>query len=324
MPGRIVELAKDDRYVSVSRGFLVVSERGAERGRVPLDDLAALIGNAHGLVFSNNVLTALAERGVPVVICSRNHRPAAVVWPLDNHFQQGGRILAQAAARRPVKKRLWQLIVQRKVQEQASVLEACGRSFEVVRRLSRSVRSGDPENLEAQAARHYWRLLFGKDFRRDPDEDGVNSMLNYGYAVLRATTARAVVAAGLHPSLGVFHRSAENAFQLVDDVMEAYRPCVDAMVIGLYEGGAKSVDKIAKRQLALLMYRDCDTSAGRTPLCRCIEMTALSLARCFEGAAHDLEFPTTDSVAWFRSLVEEAASSDSPVGISADVDDRDV
>lgn len=305
MLGRIVELAEDDRYISVHRGFLVVSQRGSEQGRVALDDVAALIGNAHGLVYSNNVLTALAERGVPVVLCGANHRPHAVVWPLDNHFQQAGRIQAQAAARRPLKKRIWQIIVQKKVAEQANVLEACGKPFEVVRRLAGKVRSGDPDNFEAQAARHYWRLLMGKDFKRDPDEDGVNSLLNYGYAVLRASVARAVVAAGMHPSIGIFHRSAENAFQLVDDLMEVHRPLVDAAVVGLVRSGATSVDREVKRRLAMLMYRDCETDEGLSPLIRCIEKTALSLSRMFEGNSDTLLFPARHSLEALRLVIVE-------------------
>lgn len=324
MPGRIVELAEDDCFVSVYRGFLVVKDRNEERGRVPLDDVAALIGNAHGLSFTNNVMTALAERGVPLVLCANNHKPVAMVWPLDNHFVQAARILAQASARRPLKKRLWQAIVQQKLEAQASMLEACGRSHEVLRRLCRAVRSGDPQNLEAQAARHYWRLLLGQEFRRDVDQGGVNAMLNYGYAVLRATTARAVVAAGLHPSLGIFHRSGENAFQLVDDVMEAYRPCVDAAVYGLLERGASQVDKEVKRVLALLMYRDCETEAGHTPLCRCIEITALSLARCFENSSSDLVFPLTSTREWFGAVVRDIGHHGHTVWISTDVDDSDV
>ena len=323
MLGRIVELAEDDRYVSVYRGFLIVREGSVERGRVALDDIGAVIGNAYGLVYSNNALIALAERGVPLVLCGANHRPVAMLWPLENRFQQAGRIQAQANARRPLKKRIWQAVVQRKLQDQSSVLEACGRPYQVLRRLATRVRSGDPENLEAQGARHYWRLLFGESFRRDPDAAGINALLDYGYAVLRACAARGVVAAGLHPSLGVFHRSAENAFQLVDDVMEAYRPIVDAAVYGLVACGQLEVNKYTKRQLARLMYRDWITSDGRTPLVRCIEITALSIARAFCEQTDTIEFPGRSDAEVFRNVIREIGD-ESDVRVPADVDDSDV
>jgi CRISPR-associated protein Cas1 len=325
MLGRIVELAQDDRYVCIDRGFLVVKQRGTECGRVPLDDISAVVGNAHGLVYSNNALTALAERGAPIVICSSNHRPAAVVWPLDTHFEQAARIQAQAAASRPLKKRLWQAIVVRKLDEQASLLEALDRPFKVLRRLVDRVRSGDPDNLEAQGARHYWRLLFGTEFRRDVEADGTNSMLNYGYAVLRASCARAIVAAGLHPSIGVFHRSGENAFQLVDDLMEAFRPIIDGAVYGLSLCGIETVDSAVKKRLGMLMYRDFRASGGNTPLIRCIELAARELATAFATRSARPGFPASiTSVRGYQELVLEMQSDEPAFGIQADVDDRDV
>lgn len=324
MQGRIVEIAQDDQYLSVYRGFLVVSHRGDERARVALDDIGALIGNAHGLSYSNNVMIELAERGVPTILCARNHNPAAVVWPLDSHYQQAGRIQSQIAATSPVKKRIWKQVIERKLLEQARLLELAGKSHRVVHRLALKVRVGDRGNLEARAARHYWRLLFGATFRRNRDTPGTNALLNYGYAVLRATTARAVVAVGLHPSIGIYHRSGENAFQLVDDLMEPYRPAIDAVVWSLASAGLEEVTPETKRRLALSMFADRSTTSGVTPLCRCIELTAMSLVEVLGSGQESLAFPELLSTLDTAADATKGDRDVSDVGIPPDVDDGDV
>lgn len=200
MIGRIVEVADDKRYLYVSRGFMVVQETEADRkelGQVPLDDIAAVIANAYGLIYSNNLLVALAERGVPFVLCAANHNAVGMLLPVDGNYQQAKRFDAQLATNKPTHKRLWTEIVKSKLQQQVASLEAAGKATVPISALIKKVRSGDPENVEAQAARRYWTLLFGKDFRRDRSIGGINALLNYGYTIYRAATARAVIAAGL-------------------------------------------------------------------------------------------------------------------------------
>ena len=150
MVGRVVEIATDGRHLSMFRGFLVVNERGEEVGRVPIDDVAAVIANAHGLTYSNNVLVELSNRGIPVVLCGANHMPAAIVWPVDAHHIQTGRMNDQVAASLPLKKRLWAQLVRRKIQAQGSALAAVGAPNGGFHLLSRKVRSGDPDNVEAE------------------------------------------------------------------------------------------------------------------------------------------------------------------------------
>src|SRR5690606_215333 len=142
----------------------------------------------------------------------------------------GTRIEAQAAASRPMAKRLWADLVRAKVRAQAAALAEFSQPPLVLETLAKRVRSGDPVNIEAQAAQRYWPSLFGPDFRRDRSADGVNALLNYGYMVLRASAARAVVSAGLHPSLGIHHKSAGSSLRLADDLMEPFRPAVDILV----------------------------------------------------------------------------------------------
>ena len=179
-------------------------------GQVPLDDIAAVIANAHGLNYTNNLLVSLAKRGIPFVLCAANHNAVGMLWPVDGNFQQAKRFDAQLAATKPTNKRLWTEIVRSKIQQQAAALEATGSIATPLVALVNKVRSGDPGNVEAQGARRYWRLLFGNEFRRDRNSGGLNGLLNYGYTVLRAATARSVIAAGLHPTIGLHHRNESN------------------------------------------------------------------------------------------------------------------
>jgi CRISPR-associated protein Cas1 len=294
MIGRIVEVADDRRHLFVSRGFLVVQDsEGArkELGQVPLDDIAAVIANAHGLSYTNNLLVALAERGAPFVLCGPNHNAVGMLLSIDGNFQQAKRLDAQIGASKPTHKRLWAEIVKSKLQQQAAALEATGAPTAPLSALASKVRSGDPDNLEAQGARRYWGLLFGDEFRRDQDGEGLNALLNYGYTVLRAATARAIVAAGLHPTLGVFHSNEGNAMRLVDDVMEPFRPVIDLRVWQLARQGERHITPDTKRALVRTLYDDMQTSIGATPVMSCIHKLATSLAQVYLGERERLELP---------------------------------
>lgn len=255
MIGRIVEIASDDRHLACERGFLVVRTKGEEVGRVPLDDIAALIGNAHGLTYSNNLLVALAERGCPFVLCGPQHRPVGILWAVEGHHRQAARMDAQLAASLPLQKQLWRRVVQDKLRSQADVLAFLERADAPLRALIRKVKSGDPSNTEAQGAKAYWGLLLGKEFRRDPDSGGLNGLLNYGYAVLRAIVARHAIATGLHPGISIHHRNEGNPLRLIDDLMEPFRPLVDLCVVDLMARGIEEVGPPAKKVLGQLHAR---------------------------------------------------------------------
>ena len=291
MIGRVVDISEDNRHLSRERGFLVVSEQGSEIGRVPLDGLAAVIGNGHGLTYSANLAVVLAERSIPLVICGPHHRPSAFLWPVDGHHNQAGRMAAQAAAAKPLKKRLWQEIVRAKIEQQAATLDAAGGGAAGLALLARKVKSGDPENVEAQAARRYWPRLMGADFRRRTDGGGVNSLLNYTYAVLRAGAARAVMAAGLHPSLGLAHSNPSNPCCLVEDCIEPFRPVADLLGVELVRQGINDVSSEIKPQLARILTLDMSTDSGATPVITCLERMAFSLSQCFEGSRKALDLP---------------------------------
>lgn len=294
MVGRIVEIADDRRHLFVHRGFLVVRDTEGERkelGQIPLDDIAAVIANAHGLTYTNNLLVALAERGAPFVLCGANHNVVGMLLPMDGHHVQARRIEAQLAASLPTVKRLWATVVKAKLEQQAAALEAAGAATAPLLALVGKVRSGDPENIEGQGARRYWSLLFGAGFRRDQDGDGLNALLNYGYTVLRSATARAVVAAGLHPSIGLHHSNDANPMRLVDDLMEPFRPVVDLKAWQLLRAGEAHVTPEAKRGLVRVLYDDMQTPQGVTPVMVCMQRLATSLAQVYLGERARLDLP---------------------------------
>lgn len=294
MIGRIVEVADDRRHLSMHRGLMVVQDTSSdhkELGRVPLDDIAAVIANAHGLSYTNNLLVALAERGAPFVLCGANHNVVGMLLPTDGNFEQAKRIEAQIAASLPLRKRLWADIVRAKLTQQASTLEAVGVPSIPLLALVKKVKSGDPTNVEAQGARRYWGLLFGEAFRRNRDAAGVNALLNYGYTVLRACTARAVVAAGLHPSIGLHHSNDTNAMRLVDDIMEPFRPTIDFKVWALHQKNEDHVTPETKRAMVLTLYDDLQSDVGATPVMASVQKLATSLAQCYLGERDRLDLP---------------------------------
>lgn len=291
MIGRVIEIASDGRHLAVSRGFMTVSMGREEVGRVPLDDIGILLCHAHGLTYSNNLIAALTERGASMVICGPNHMPIAWIWPIEGHHVQSLRMRHQIDAGEPVRKRLWQALVKAKVLQQGAVLRRTGFAYEPFDHLARQVRSGDPDNIEAQAARRYWPLLMGKDFRRDRTAGGTNALLNYGYTVLRAGVARAVASAGLHPSIGLHHTNRGNPMCLVDDLMEPYRPLTDFLVARLVVTGESEVTPQVKSVLASLLSLDLPTRLGNTPVATCIERMVQSVAIAFESGRPILDIP---------------------------------
>ena len=287
MVGRVLELARDNLAIHKSRGFLSVRKHGAEIGKAELD---AVIVSGQGLTWSNSALAHLAGQNVPVTILGANFAPVAVVLPLNGHGEQAYRMADQAAASKPMRKQIWARLVRHKIAAQAAVLDRLCISSERLHRLSYSVRSGDPDNREAQAAQIYWPLLIGKTFRRDIGQDGPNALLNYGYAVLRAATARAIVSSGLHPSLSVHHRSGGDALALADDLMEPFRPTIDLTVYDLTNSG---IDRVEDGRVALVEALSASflTDRGVSPLTQVVLRLAQSLTTSFSTGKVKLDFP---------------------------------
>ena len=291
MLGRIVEIAGEGRHLSLDRGFLNIADRQGLLGQVPLDDVEAVISSSPAVTYTGQALAALAARGAPVVICSPNFAPAAFILPVNGHHAQGDRVEAQARASKPVQKRLWSEIVRAKLKAQAAALERAGQNPLIVSALIARVRSGDPENIEAQAAQRYLPALFGPRFRRDRDAEGINAFLNYGYTVLRAATARAIVGAGLHPSLAIHHKSKGDAMRLADDLMEPFRPAVDLVVRAMHAEGNTTLRPDLKRRLAAVLHADFETGEGVTTLSNALTRLSQSLARVYLGTSRAMVFP---------------------------------
>jgi CRISPR-associated protein Cas1 len=309
---RIVDIATDGRHLSLYRGFLIVEANREEVGRIALDDIHAVIVHAHGTTWSANLVAALAERGAPVVFCGTNHAPVAVTLPIEGHHAQNARMRAQWNASKPLAKQLWRRIISAKIAMQGALLAARGvNGADAFALIARRVKSGDTDNLEAQAARRYWPLLMGPDFRRDRDNPGANALLNYGYAIMRSTVARAVVAAGLHPTIGINHANRGNAFALADDLIEPFRPLVDALVIAMVDQGMDRLDPSLKRRFARLIAFDLRVGDEMSPVSIAAVRLAQSLARAFENGRPSLTlFDPPTPMEW--SIVARVDDRESP------------
>lgn len=230
MTGQIVEITQPGYWIHKARGFLEVLNRDEQVGRVPLDDIAAVIVSVPGCSVSTVLLDEMSQRNIPLVICGANYLPSCWTLPVSGHNRQFQIMQAQVALSEPKRKRAWQHIIKAKIRNQAEMLSRVGQSNIQLLKMVDKVRSGDPDNYEAQAAKHYWQALFGSDFRRDPKSSGLNTALNYCYAVVRACVARGVCSAGLHPSFSLHHKSPQNPLNLVDDMMEPFRPVADHLI----------------------------------------------------------------------------------------------
>ncbi|MDB4229940.1 type II CRISPR-associated endonuclease Cas1 [Paracoccaceae bacterium] len=295
----------DGRHLAKFRGFLTISELSVEIGRVPFDDILSLIIHAHGVTYTNSLVVELAKRGTPIVICGSNHSPEAVVWPISGHHAQGARMRAQWNASRPLLKQLWKAVVIKKIHMQAAALNAFGFPDAGLLNLSNQVKSGDLDNIEAQAARRYWPMIMGKKFRRDRNLDGANAMLNYGYTILRATTSRAILGAGLHPTIGIHHHNSMNSFALSDDLMEPFRPLIDCMVVGLIRNGHIEVTPEVKYKLSTIIAFDLTHNTNTTTVFNSIGRLILSLAQSYELGRVSLDFPKDPTSLELNSLGED-------------------
>lgn len=322
MINRVVEIQSEGHFLSLSRGFLLIHKDQQEIARIPLSDIAVLVLSGHGCTLSTNVIHALLEHEASIILCGNNYHPATVMWPYVSHHQQTQKIHDQIGCGLPLKKRLWQQLVQHKILFQGQVLQHFGLPDQGLVPLSKRVKSGDPENLEAQAARRYWGVLFGENFKRDAEAEGLNAHLNYGYAVLRGAVARSVAACGLNPSLGIFHTNKSNPFCLVDDLMEPFRPLVDWVVKNL--SLTAKLEKLTpenKRRLAAVLHYDLEGKEQQNivthAVLRLCQSFCVSLVRT--EILLDLPLKIIPSV-----VSRDGITTNNPVRISQRVDAGDV
>lgn len=280
---KTVEFSTPGTRLSVAHCQLVVERPNLPKVTLPIEDLGVVIVDDIRATYTQAVFLTLMEAGATVLVTGRDHLPAGMMLSLDAHHVQTERHRAQVESSVPVRKRAWKEIVRAKIKQQATVLSYFTGDHGGLAPMARRVRSGDPGNLEAQAAQRYWPRLFGKTFRRDRETEGVNALLNYGYAVVRAAVARAIVATGLIPSLGVHHRHRGNPFCLADDLLEPYRPYVDWRVRRLAGDSEHPVPDLSEKKtramlLSLLNETVC-VGGRREPMLIALHTSAVSLCR---------------------------------------------
>jgi CRISPR-associated protein Cas1 len=289
-----VDLAEAPARLSVRNSLLVIARGEGVETTIPLGEVAVLVLANPQVLLTQPVLAGMAGAGGMVVVCDSKRMPTGMLLPLELHFAQGERFAAQAQASLPVQKRLWQSLVKAKIAAQARTLADVRGDDAGLGELLAKVRSGDPANVEAEASRRYWPALFGDPrFRRTRYGANQNHLLNYGYAVLRAMVARAVCAAGLHPSLGLHHHNRYDAFRLADDLMEPVRPVVDRTVASycLAHGPEAPLNREAKAAvIGALMGRFKVRGEERT-LFDIAQRMAGSLAEVFAGQRRSLALP---------------------------------
>ncbi len=296
----MIDIAGERRALSRKRGMLsVVSDPGEPESvekLIPFDEIESVIVHAYEATYSGGAIAELSRRGIPLVFCDQTHTPVSWLWPAKANFEQTRRMAAQTAMPAALRDELWARLVRVKIEGQADVARKTGANVDALLALAKDVRPGDTGNAESQAAQRYWPLLFGTRFQRRPDGAPPNGLLNYGYAVLRATVARHICAAGLHPSLGLHHTNRFNGFCLADDLMEPFRPAIDRVALALWQGGEWEVTPDTKPVLVATLSEAMETDRGTAPLSRCIEWAAQSLARSILEGEDQLRLPYTIAV----------------------------
>jgi len=266
VPDQIVEITQPGHYLSKHRGFLTVHSKGEQIGQVPLDDILAVLISVPGCSVSTMLIDQLCQRNIPLVICGMSYLPSCYTLPVQGYGHQFQVMRAQAELSQPQRKRAWQQIIRAKLQNQAEVLACAGHSPASLKRLANKVKSGDPENCEAQGARLYWQKLFGSEFRRDQNGIGLNAALNYAYAIVRGCVARGIAGAGLHPTFSIHHKNPHNPVNLIDDLMEPFRPIADYLI--WQHGYAEDVELTPeiKKRLAAIVSLPVPLTDGASPL----------------------------------------------------------
>lgn len=293
MIDRIVEVAVPAR-LSVRDAQLVIAFDGMGPVSTPLSEIAILLLVHPQVTLTQAVLSRIAEAGGSVITIDGNFLPASMLLPVQAHFIQTERFAGQIELTLPARKRLWKQIISAKITAQGKLLKERHGSDSGLVPMAARVRSGDPSNIEAQAARRYWPILFDNPrFRRGSEGPDQNQHLDYGYAVLRAAVARALCAAGLHPSIGLRHRNRYDTFCLASDLMEPFRPLIDRRVASwiLNHDPAERLDSTAKHWLLGALTARYRVEEEQRSLFDILSRTANSLARCITGASSECDIP---------------------------------
>ena len=285
---KLPEVEKNDTIPDSFKKKAVVSR--------PIEDIGVVVLDNKQITITTGTIEALLDNNCAVISCDSKGMPVGLMLPLYGNTTQNERFRDQLDVSVPLKKQLWQQTIKMKIENQASVLFDCtGAEVRNMRVWANSVKSGDPDNLEARAAAYYWKSLFPeiKDFTREREGIPPNNLLNYGYAVLRAVVARGLVSSGMLPTLGIHHHNRYNAYCLADDIMEPYRPYVDELVVDIIKSGVgiTELTKDLKARLLSIPTLEVKINGRRSPLMIAVGQTTASLYKCFSGELRRIAYP---------------------------------
>lgn len=284
-------------YLSLKDKQLNVKIKDDEIKTIPIEDVGYVVLDNRQITITQGAMAELLENNCAVVTCDSKHLPTGMMLPLAGNSVQSERFQAQIEASQPLKKQLWQQTVQKKILNQAKVLQIKnGLDARNMLAWAGSVRSGDSDNRESVAAAYYWKEMFPdiSGFVREREGVPPNNMLNYGYAILRTVVARSLVCSGLLPTLGIFHHNRYNAYCLADDIMEPYRPIVDKLIVDIVDELGRypeELDKDVKVKLLQIPVLDTFIDGVRSPLMNAVATTTASLAKCYMGITRKILYP---------------------------------
>ena len=282
--------------LSLRNGQMIIHTREApdQRKSIPIEDIGFVVLDDQQISITLPLLNALSDNNVAVILCGETRMPNAMLMNLDSNRTQGENYRAQIEASEPLKKGLWKQIIEAKIRNQAALLRKLERDGDKLKPYYMNVKSADADNREGIAAKIYWTELFGSEFYRSREGSPPNNLLNYGYTILRAAVARAIMGSGLFPALGIFHRNRYNAFPLADDLMEPYRPYVDEIVYRLYTNGHMQLTREVKGELLRILFVDTRFDKIVRPLEVGLTFTTSSMAKCFAGIHKKVTYQRRD------------------------------
>ena len=292
---RIIDIS-EAAYLHLKQRQLCIDKQGKTVGKIPIEDLGVLILQHEAIVLTQQLIIACQKNKVAIIFCDAKHLPYSVALPIAEAHNLHNKVLKQQInITEPLRKCLWQQIVREKIRQQVMTLVLVDKDSARLRRLIKEVKTGDSGNCEAVAAQIYWKLLFGNQFRRDVDREGVNSLLNYGYSIIRAMIARSICSTGLHPTLGLFHRNQYNALCLADDVMEPFRPWIDWLVYQMAQENQITINQYSKQLLLGLLSKEVVHEGKKMPLMVATHYLMANLKSCYNKEKKVLNYPQVES-----------------------------
>lgn len=282
-------------YLKTTNDQLVVERPELPAHTVPIEDIGLVVLDHQQITISQALMAKLLDNNVALITCNNTHHPTGLLLNLDGHTLQSQRFQDQLESSIPLRKQLWQQTVEAKIRNQAAALAQRNLENKYLMNLAGKVKSGDAGNLEARAALYYWDKFFPESLQFTRLREGAppNNLLNYGYAIVRAMVARALVGSGLLPVMGIHHRNQYNAYCLADDIMEPYRPYVDLLVYQQVRnnGSFLELSPAMKQEFLSLPATDVQIDGQTSPMMVAITRTTASLAKCFEGSTRKIVYP---------------------------------